>query len=208
MSNHIHLVVETPLGNLSRFMGSVLTGYTVYYNRRYDRSGHLMQGRYGSQLVEGDDYLLKLSRYIHLNPVQIKAWKEKSMDSRRKELRTYRWSSFLEYAGLQKPCGWLTTGPMVGLMTRFGLKDLHRAYARYVELGLSRTDHDFTDFMRTHPIAIGSESFVVDAKNQIIRKAMGKRKKEDVSFRSLQHYMSVDEVTRLVREVLGENGER
>lgn len=72
MSNHVHLLVETPLGNLNRFMGSVLTGYTVYFNRRHRRVGHLMQGRYGAQVVEGNDYLLKLSRYIHLNLVHVR----------------------------------------------------------------------------------------------------------------------------------------
>jgi len=71
MPNHFHFLVETPLGNLDRFMGSFLTGYTVYFNKRHDRSGHLFQGRYAAQLVEGNDYLLKLSRYVHLNPVQV-----------------------------------------------------------------------------------------------------------------------------------------
>ncbi|HRV31801.1 MAG TPA: transposase, partial [Kiritimatiellia bacterium] len=57
MPNHVHLVVETPLANLDRFMGSLLTGYTVYFNHRHGRTGHLMQGRYGAQVVEGNEYL-------------------------------------------------------------------------------------------------------------------------------------------------------
>ena len=72
MSNHVHLVVETPQGNLSAFMGSLLTSYTVYFNLRHRRAGHVTQGRYSSPVVEGDDYLLKLSRYVHLNPVQVR----------------------------------------------------------------------------------------------------------------------------------------
>src|SRR3954452_14733921 len=67
MPNHFHLLVETPAGNLSAFMGRFLTGYVVYYNRRHNRVGHLTQGRYKAQLVEGNDHLLKLTRYIHLN---------------------------------------------------------------------------------------------------------------------------------------------
>ena len=51
MPNHVHLLLETPLGNLDRFMGSLLTGYAVYFNRRHQRVGHLMQGRYGAQVV-------------------------------------------------------------------------------------------------------------------------------------------------------------
>jgi hypothetical protein len=49
-------------------MHKVETGYTVYYNQRHRESGHLMQGRYGAKTVEGDDYLLALARYVHLNP--------------------------------------------------------------------------------------------------------------------------------------------
>ena len=62
MSNHVHLVVETPQGNLGRFMQSVLTGYGVHFNRMHGRHGHITQGRYRARLVEGDEYLLKLSR--------------------------------------------------------------------------------------------------------------------------------------------------
>jgi putative transposase len=69
MSNHFHLLMETPRGNLSKFMQSLNTGCTVYYSRRHQRHGHLLDGRYKAELVAGDEYLLKLSRYIHLNPV-------------------------------------------------------------------------------------------------------------------------------------------
>ena len=72
MDNHLHLVLETPCANLCRFMQSVLTGYIVCYNLRYRCHGHLTQGRYGARLVAGDDYLLKLSRYVHLNPVKVR----------------------------------------------------------------------------------------------------------------------------------------
>jgi len=57
LGNHVHLLLETPDTNLSRFMQSVETGYTVYYNLRHRRVGHLFQGRFGAKLVDGDDYL-------------------------------------------------------------------------------------------------------------------------------------------------------
>jgi len=74
MPNHFHLLLETPGGDLSAGMARLLTGYAVYFNRRSQRVGHLTQGRYKAQLVEGTDYLLKLSRYIHLNPVCGQKW--------------------------------------------------------------------------------------------------------------------------------------
>lgn len=75
MPNHFHLLVETPSGNLSAFMARVLTAYTVFFKQRHRRAGDLTQGRFKAQVVEGSEYLLKLSRYIHLNPVCGKSWK-------------------------------------------------------------------------------------------------------------------------------------
>ena len=57
-------------------MSSVLTGYSVYFNLKHRRSGHVTEGRYKAQVVGGDDYLLKLSRYIHLNPVRVAGLKD------------------------------------------------------------------------------------------------------------------------------------
>ena len=70
MPNHYHLIIETPEGNLSKVMHFVNGSYTNFFNRRTGRSGHLFQGRYKAILVDVDNYLLELSRYIHLNPVR------------------------------------------------------------------------------------------------------------------------------------------
>jgi REP element-mobilizing transposase RayT len=70
MPNHYHLIIETPEGNLSKVMQFINGSYTNYFNRRTRRSGHLFQGRYKAILVDVDNYLLELSRYIHLNPVR------------------------------------------------------------------------------------------------------------------------------------------
>ena len=69
MSNHYHLLVETPEGNLSRIMSQVNGAYTTYFNTKRRRFGHLVQGRYKAILVEKEEYAEELSRYIHLNPV-------------------------------------------------------------------------------------------------------------------------------------------
>ncbi len=70
MSNHYHLIIETPEGNLGKVMQYINGSYTNFFNRRRRRSGHLFQGRYKAILVDVDSYLLQLSRYIHLNPVR------------------------------------------------------------------------------------------------------------------------------------------
>ncbi|MEA2081248.1 MAG: transposase [Elusimicrobiota bacterium] len=91
MPNHYHLLIETTRANLARFMHCVQTAYSVYYNSRHDRAGHVFQGRYKALLVDKDNYLLRLSRYIHLNPVRAKMVKVP---------QDYVWSSFREYSGL------------------------------------------------------------------------------------------------------------
>ena len=70
MSNHIHLLIRTKGIPLSKFMQKLLTGHANYYNKQHDRVGHLFQNRYKSILVQTENYLLKLVRYIHLNPLE------------------------------------------------------------------------------------------------------------------------------------------
>lgn len=105
MSNHYHLLVETPSGNLSQIMQHVNGAYTTYFNTKRKRSGHLFQGRYKGILVEADEYALELSRYIHLNPVRVGIVNEPG---------DYRWSSFQEYTGKRKTPDWLSTEFILG----------------------------------------------------------------------------------------------
>ncbi len=72
LSNHIHLLLETPQGNLTKLMQLFQTSYTVYFNRRHHRSGHVFEQRYKAWLVDRDNYLLQVSRYIHRNAVEAK----------------------------------------------------------------------------------------------------------------------------------------
>jgi len=70
MPNHFHFLLRTGSIPLPTFMRRFLTAYSVYYNRRYERSGHLFQNRYRSIICEEDPYFTELVRYIHLNPVR------------------------------------------------------------------------------------------------------------------------------------------
>lgn len=71
MTNHFHLIIETPGKNLSKIMHHINSSYTTHINIKRRRSGHLFQGRFKSIIVDKDSYLLELSRYIHLNPVRV-----------------------------------------------------------------------------------------------------------------------------------------
>ena len=109
MPNHYHLVVETPRGNLSQAVGWLQVTYTVRFNRRHRRSGHLFQGRFKAQVVEADAYAQGLVEYIHLNPVRPRRKSERIATERAAELDAYVWSSHRDYAGLRRHAlPWLT----------------------------------------------------------------------------------------------------
>jgi len=89
MPNHFHLLLESAnQQELSELMRRLLTAYTVYFNRRNKRHGHLFQGRFKSYVVDKAQYLLSLSRYIHMNPSQL---------SRSRDIMSYKWSSLRYY---------------------------------------------------------------------------------------------------------------
>ena len=66
MTDHYHLLMEKPGGNISKIMNYINGSYTTHTNRKRKRSGHLFQGRYKAILIDRDSYLLELSRYVHL----------------------------------------------------------------------------------------------------------------------------------------------
>jgi len=120
MDNHYHLVVETPGGGLSRILHSLNTAYTVYFNKKHNRAGHLFQGRYKAILVEEDKYLLALSRYVHLNPVRA------GLVTRPEK---YFWSSYSAYVKAGNPEPWLRTDLILGQL----YADVNTARKRYKE---------------------------------------------------------------------------
>ncbi len=97
MSNHFHLLVCTPKGNLCEYMRHFNISYTAAFNRRHGRVGHLYQGRYKAILVDQDGYLLELSRYVQLNPIRIKSYRGSAVGERIRYLEGYRWSSLPGY---------------------------------------------------------------------------------------------------------------
>ena len=99
MTNHYHLLVETPQPNLSRGMKRLNSQYSLIFNKRHRRVGHVLQGRYRSIVVEKHSYLLELSRYIVLNPV--KAHMVESPEE-------WIWSSYRGTAGIIEPAPPLT----------------------------------------------------------------------------------------------------
>lgn len=106
MPNHYHFMLKQLVdGGVSEFMHRVGNGYTKYFNERYERSGGLFEGAYKIKRVETTGYIQHLSRYIHLNPLELDAiWNtgQRTWAEANAALKEYRWSSFRHYAGFEK----------------------------------------------------------------------------------------------------------
>ena len=109
MPNHFHFILSPKLKEgISLFMQKLGTGYTMYFNKKYGRTGVLFEGTFKSIMIEDESYLLHLTRYIHLNPVELiePDWKEKGIenwDRVNRFLEKYRWSSYMCYIGKEEP---------------------------------------------------------------------------------------------------------
>jgi putative transposase len=170
MSNHFHLLVKTPRGNLQEFMRHFNISYTAWYNRRHRRSGHLYQGRYHSFLIDEDNYLKEVSRYIHLNPVKIKQASSKDVAPRGRALRSYVWSSLPGYISPRARKPFLRVEEVLGY---FGgdTSSGRRGYARYVEQGLVTDLENPLELGKGHGI-IGERDFVDAVRDRYLSPAI------------------------------------
>ena len=105
MDNHYHLIVRQKAENgITEFMRKLGTGYTNYFNQKYERTGALFQGRFKSVCIKNNSHLMYLPIYIHLNPLdfKFKEWREKKIKNYIEAIEfldSYRWSSYMDYTG-------------------------------------------------------------------------------------------------------------
>lgn len=167
MPNHFHLLACTRQGNLGRFMQRLLTAYSVWYNKRRQRCGHVFQGRYKAIVVEREGYATQVSRYIHLNPARVGNI-EQTVNVLRRTARQYKWSSYAAYLALVRPATFLHTDIV---LQSFGktTSEQRRAYAQFVEEGLMRDVPEFKEDILAQNI-LGSPSFVDRISNLLCAK--------------------------------------
>lgn len=110
MPNHFHLLVREKADNgIPKFMKKLLTGYSMYFNKKRTRTGQLFEGTFKATHVDNDEYLKYLFAYIHLNPVKINdptGWKNKTIlhpETAREFLAGYEYSSYPYYTGRSRP---------------------------------------------------------------------------------------------------------
>ena len=174
MTNHYHLLVQTPEGNLGRAMRHINGVYTQRHNRLKRTDGPLFRGRYKSILVDEDSYLLQLSRYIHRNPIE----------TRRpmvEKLEDYAWSSYPAYVNQVPAPSWLQREQIYQML---GKKQKYQGYRDYVADGNSEEllrfynrgnmasvigEKEFVSWLREEKIPQLEEKIVV---NQVLQKEL------------------------------------
>lgn len=154
MDNHFHLLLETPLGNLSQVMQKISVSYTNGFNARYRRSGHLFQGRYKAILVDKDSYLMELSRYIHLNPVRAGIVKKPE---------DYPWSSYTAYLKPGQAAEWLKVNRILIQFSQTKGKAA-RAYKQFANEGIGQPSPLKEAYLG---MILGSSSFIERIKSRI-----------------------------------------
>src|SRR5712691_8142515 len=166
MSNHVHLLIERQADAIGRIMHRVLTGYSQYYNRKYRKVGHVLQGRHSAILCQTDRYLSELVRYIHLNPVRAKMVRKPEQ---------YLYSSHRKYLGLEAP-GIVDLDPV---LRHFGVKKAlaRERFGQFVMAGIKHGHRD-EFYAAEEGRILGSEEFVDATIHRIgeTRRAIGTKK--------------------------------
>lgn len=157
MDNHYHIVIETAEPNLSKGMRQLNGVYTQFYNRQHGRVGHVFQGRYKGILVERDEYLLELARYVVLNPIRARMVKN---------IKDWKWSSFNAIIGKGTAQSWLETGWILGQFS----KQRKRAIEKYVDFVREGVGQPPIWGNLQNQIFLGSEKFINNIQNQMTEK--------------------------------------
>ena len=170
MENHFHLLLTTPEGNLNVFMHRLNTAYTVYFNRRHRRAGHLFQGRYKAILIDADSHLVEVSRYLHLNPVRIKQFSKSDISIKRKILSSHRWSSYLGYTSLRKRDLFVTYEKLLSMVAGGDNTGGRRKYSKFVCSGIAEDMNvSYWENVRGQ-VVLGPEEFVDWIQEKFLKK--------------------------------------
>ncbi|WP_416358821.1 transposase [Desulforamulus putei] len=177
MDNHIHLLIKEGEEFLADAMKRIGASYVYWYNRKYERCGHLFQDRYMSEPVEDDSYLLTVLRYIHQNPLKAKIVNH---------IKEYKWSSYGEYLGKEK-----IIEP--ALIFNILSEDLSRAKGIFVQFMNQSDDSPFLDINETKKISDKEAKEIIERYGNL--KAAGELRKLEKDKR--------DEVLRKLKQIQG-----
>ena len=179
MTNHYHLVIETPEGNLSKGMRQLNGVYTQTFNRTHQHVGHVFQGRYKAILVEKDSYLLEVIRYVMLNPVRAHMTQTAGQ---------YPWSSYRAMIGKVPTPDWLSKE---WVLSQFGNREstARKYFIEFVKAGSKKAD--LWDNLR-HQIYLGDEHFIKNMQPHLEEKDLSEipRKQHRINDKPLAYYIN------------------
>jgi REP element-mobilizing transposase RayT len=178
MPNHFHLLLKTSKANLAEFMRHFNICYTSAFNRNHHRVGHLYQGRYKSFLIDADNYLLEVSRYIHLNPIRTRELAIKSLAEQREALQRYTSSSFLGYISPSKREKQVDYG---FILEQMGGDDYHgrEKYGKFIISGITGEIESPLKLGKGHGI-VGNSAFIKKIKIQCLKDKNSRREQPAV----------------------------
>lgn len=200
MSNHYHLLIETPRGNLSDYMRLFNMRYTRHYNRRHKKVGHVYQGRFKSILVDKDTYINMLSRYIHLNPVRTKSMDHVPYKDKLAYLEKYKWSSLPGYICERKKQEFVDYELVLKEYGGDNGKG-RQAYGNTLSMDVTG-GIDVKDKIIGQSI-LGREDFVEEVLDKYLKRAHETR--EQPSLRELHGLRAKEKIMGVVKEETGKN---
>jgi len=149
MRNHYHLLIKTPMANLGRAMRHINGVYTQRYNRLRKTDGPLFRGRYKAIVVDSDEYLLHLSKYIHLNPLKANLVET---------LEDYPWSSYLMYIGKKLVDNFIITNEVYGQLS--GCADKPQCYYDFMNNTCMNNDIKRFYGAQDSPVVLAKKKFL------------------------------------------------
>ena len=199
MNNHYHLLVRTRHANLSRFMQRLNTSYALYSRYKHKKPGHRLEGRYKAKLVQGDEYLLTLTRYIHLNPIKVRAMLNLERTARVRYLEQYEWSSYRGYVD-KKSQEDIVCYDVLKTMGR-SERERRREYREYVYGCLMEDDDRIKEALALSACGIGDESYINDLEEEMRGRKTGSAQDRDIDYP--EEFVDVGHVDEVVAEAYG-----
>lgn len=200
MPNHFHLFVETPHANIDEFMRRLCTAYGLYFRYRHRRPGHCFQGRYKAPLVQGDDYILRLTRYIHLNPVKIHSALTLPDGEKWGVLKRHKWSSLEGYINRRYTADCIDYRWLELLGSQ---RAQRRQYREYLAQMFDMDDPILGQSMMSSSYAIGDESFRDEVDMWVRKQSAAARTQGDIAVPSQAVVVAVEDVACAVAGEFG-----
>ena len=217
MDNHYHLIIELREKNLSRAGQWLNVSYTNWFNRRHKRSGHLFQGRFNSVVVDPEEWGLALSRYVHLNPVRVKALGLGKAEQQQMRagvsgapdawevrerialLRGNEWGSYRAYAGLGRRPEWLTCEVILEMLGG-NAADREKNYREYVERAVREGMAESPWEHLQEQVVLGGKKFV----EKLRRHVKGNAREQRGAARLAKERPELSEVIAVVEKLKGQ----